>query len=124
SQKQHVGRWQTDEEGDGDAAESARTALTGALQCYRVRRGTDGKRAAQMLTFSGRANDVPSVYVSGASDWGTYQFPGAAEAMRSRACMRMLGFHLVEGAGHWVQEEQPAVVVDLLLAFMREQNRG
>jgi pimeloyl-ACP methyl ester carboxylesterase len=38
--------------------------------------------------------------------------------------MRMLGFHLVEGAGHWVQEEQPAAVVDLLLAFMREQNRG
>jgi pimeloyl-ACP methyl ester carboxylesterase len=36
----------------------------------------------------------------------------------------MLGFHLVEGAGHWVQEEQPAAVVDLLLAFMREQNRG
>jgi pimeloyl-ACP methyl ester carboxylesterase len=117
-------RWLTDAEVDVYATEYARTEFTGALQGYRVRRGTDGKSAAEMLTFSGRAIDVPSVYVSGASDWGTYQFPGAAEAMRSRACMRMLGFHLVEGAGHWVQEEQPAAVVDLLLAFMREQNRG
>ena len=117
-------RWLTDAEVNVYATEYARTEFTGALQGYRVRRGTDGKSAAEMLTFSGRAIDVPSVYVSGASDWGTYQFPGAAEAMRSRACMRMLGFHLVEGAGHWVQEEQPAAVVDLLLAFMREQNRG
>ena len=30
-----------------------------------------------------------------------------------------LGYHLVEGAGHWVQQEQPEVVTRLLLDFLR-----
>jgi pimeloyl-ACP methyl ester carboxylesterase len=32
----------------------------------------------------------------------------------------MLGCHLVEGAGHWVQQEQPDEVSRLLLGFLRE----
>jgi pimeloyl-ACP methyl ester carboxylesterase len=38
--------------------------------------------------------------------------------MQANACSRMLGCHLVEGAGHWVQQEQPAEVSRLLLAFL------
>jgi pimeloyl-ACP methyl ester carboxylesterase len=30
----------------------------------------------------------------------------------------MIGCHLVDGAGHWVQQEQPAEVGRLLLQFM------
>jgi pimeloyl-ACP methyl ester carboxylesterase len=30
----------------------------------------------------------------------------------------MLGTHLVGGAGHWVQQEQPAEVSKLLLQFL------
>jgi pimeloyl-ACP methyl ester carboxylesterase len=33
----------------------------------------------------------------------------------------MVGFHLVEGAGHWVQQEQPEQVSKLLIQFLREQ---
>jgi pimeloyl-ACP methyl ester carboxylesterase len=40
--------------------------------------------------------------------------------MQASACSRMLGCHLVEGAGHWVQQEQPAEVSRLLIAFLRE----
>jgi len=32
----------------------------------------------------------------------------------------MLGCHLVEGAGHWVQQEQPAEVGRLLRQFLKE----
>jgi pimeloyl-ACP methyl ester carboxylesterase len=32
----------------------------------------------------------------------------------------MVGFHLVDGAGHWVQQEQPEKVSELLLAFLRD----
>jgi pimeloyl-ACP methyl ester carboxylesterase len=32
----------------------------------------------------------------------------------------MVGFHLVDGAGHWVQQEQPEQVGTLLLAFLRD----
>jgi pimeloyl-ACP methyl ester carboxylesterase len=31
------------------------------------------------------------------------------------------GCHLVDGAGHWVQQEQPRQVSDLLLRFLRKQ---
>jgi pimeloyl-ACP methyl ester carboxylesterase len=31
----------------------------------------------------------------------------------------MLGCHLVDGAGHWVQQEQPAEVSRLLLNFLK-----
>jgi pimeloyl-ACP methyl ester carboxylesterase len=31
----------------------------------------------------------------------------------------MVGRHLVEGAGHWVQQEQPERVTELLLRFLR-----
>ena len=39
--------------------------------------------------------------------------------MQYSACTRMLGCHLVEGAGHWVQQEQPGEVCKLLLQFLR-----
>jgi len=32
----------------------------------------------------------------------------------------MKGFHLIEGAGHWVQQEQPSEVSALLVAFLRD----
>jgi pimeloyl-ACP methyl ester carboxylesterase len=41
------------------------------------------------------------------------------EAMQGRGCTNMLGCHLVDGAGHWVQQEQPAEVSRLLLQFFR-----
>jgi pimeloyl-ACP methyl ester carboxylesterase len=114
-------RWLTDDEVNVYATEYARTQFTGALQGYRVRRGTDAKSMAEMHTFSGRTIDVPSLYIAGKSDWGTYQTPGAVESMQSKACTRMAGLHLVDGAGHWVQQEQPEAVSKLLVAFLQGQ---
>jgi pimeloyl-ACP methyl ester carboxylesterase len=113
--------WLIEDEVAVYATEYARTQFTGALQGYRVRRGSDLKSMAEMHTFSGRTIDVPSMYIAGKSDWGTYQTPGAVESMQSKACTRMLGLHLVEGAGHWVQQEQPEAVSRLLLEFLRGQ---
>jgi pimeloyl-ACP methyl ester carboxylesterase len=114
-------KWLTEVEVDVYATEYARTEFTGALQGYRVRRGGDPKSLADMRTFSGRAIDVPSMYVAGRSDWGVYQTPGAVDKMRTTACTRMVGFHLLEGAGHWVQQEQPEQVSTLLIQFLRDQ---
>ena len=114
-------KWLTEAEVDVYATEYARTEFTGALQGYRVRRGSDPKSLAEMRTFSGRTIDVPSMYVAGKSDWGVYQTPGAVDRMRTTACTRMVGFHLLEGAGHWVQQEQPEQVSTLLIQFLRDQ---
>jgi pimeloyl-ACP methyl ester carboxylesterase len=72
-----------------------------------------------MRTFSSRAIDVPSMFIAGKSDWGVYQTPGAVDRMRSAACTRMVGFHLLDGAGHWVQQEQPEQVSARLIGFLR-----
>jgi pimeloyl-ACP methyl ester carboxylesterase len=61
---------------------------------------------------------VPSTFIAGASDWGIQQNPGALERMATEACTDWRGTHLVDGAGHWVQQEQPAAVVRHLLAFL------
>jgi pimeloyl-ACP methyl ester carboxylesterase len=112
-------RWLTEDELGVYVAEYARTEFTGALQGYRVRRGTDPTSIAEMQTFSGATIDVPALYIAGKSDWGTYQTPGAVESMQSKACTRMAGVHLVDGAGHWVQQEQPEETSRLLIGFLR-----
>ncbi len=99
----------------------SRTGFNGALQGYRVRRGSDPKSLAELRTFAGRAIDVPSMFVGGKSDWGVYQTPGAVEGMQKSVCTRMVGFHLIDGAGHWVQQEQPEQVTKLLIAFLQDQ---
>jgi pimeloyl-ACP methyl ester carboxylesterase len=114
-------KWLTEAEVDVYVSEYARTQFTGALQGYRVRRGSDPKTLAELQTFSGRSIDVPSMFIGGKSDWGVYQTPGAVDRMQTSACSRMVGFHLVDGAGHWVQQEQPEHVTALLVEFLRKQ---
>ena len=113
-------KWLTEDEVEVYATEYGRTGFNGALQGYRVRRGSNPKSLAELLTFSGRTIDGPSMYIAGKIDWGVYQTPGAVDKMRTTACTRMMGFHLLDGAGHWVQQEQPEQVSRLLLAFLRE----
>ena len=98
------------------SAEYARTGFQGGLQWYRCT--TSGKYAAELQIFSGRSIDVPACFIAGKSDWGVYQKPGDFEKMQDSACARMLGCHLVDGAGHWVQQEQPQEVSKLLLDFL------
>ena len=39
----------------------------------------------------------------------------------ARLATRMAGCHLIEGAGHWVQQEQPERVSELLIEFLQSQ---
>jgi pimeloyl-ACP methyl ester carboxylesterase len=109
--------WLPDDELAVYAAEYGRTGFQGGLQWYRIR--TDGRYAAELEVFAGKTIDVPSVFISGKSDWGVYQVPGSVERMQASACTRMVGCHLIEGAGHWVQQEQPEEISRLLLDFLR-----
>ncbi|TWT11846.1 alpha/beta fold hydrolase [Reyranella sp. CPCC 100927] len=110
-------RWLPDDELQVYSSEYGRTGFQGGLQWYRCRNYPKAVTALQL--FDGRTIDVPSLFIAGKSDWGIYQMPGAIERMQATACTRMLGCHLVDGAGHWVQQEQPEKVSELLLAFLR-----
>jgi pimeloyl-ACP methyl ester carboxylesterase len=109
--------WLPDHELAIYSAEYQRTGFQGGLQWYRC--GTSGAFTSELETWSGRSIDVPSCFISGKQDWGTYQRAGAFETMQTTACSRMIGTHLVDGAGHWVQQEQPDQVSHLLLEFFR-----
>jgi pimeloyl-ACP methyl ester carboxylesterase len=112
-------RWLPDNELAVYSAEYERNGFQGGLQWYRSR--TEGRYDSELQLFSGRTIDVPSMFIAGKSDWGTYQRPGNFERMQQSACTRMMGCHLIDGAGHWVQQEQPQRVSELLTEFLRRQ---
>ncbi len=111
--------WLTEAELRVYSGEYQRTGFQGGLNWYRSR--TEGIETADLQTYAGRTIDVPSLFVAGRSDWGVYQAPGAFEAMQASACTNMVGCHLIEGAGHWVQQEQATQVGALLLDFLHRQ---
>lgn len=109
--------WLTDPELGVYVEEYGRTGFQGALQAYRV--FSDPDLNAELRQFSGKTIDVPSLFIGGKSDWGTYAAPGALEAMKMKATTRMQGVELIDGTGHWIQQEQPVRLGALLLAFAR-----
>jgi pimeloyl-ACP methyl ester carboxylesterase len=115
-------RWLTDAELSVYSTEYSRTGFQGGLQSYRLGatgRYTDVQNAAELRTFSGRTIDVPSMFIGGKSDWGPYQRPGALENMQRSLCTHLVGTHFIDGAGHWVQQEQPAQVTRLVLDLVQ-----
>ena len=110
--------WLPDAELAVYSTEYARTGFQGGLQWYR--RGTGGTDAADLQLFAGQTIGVPSMFIAGTSDWGVYQRPGNFERMQRHACTYMRSCHLLEGAGHWVQQEQPEAVSQLLTQFLRQ----
>ena len=108
--------WLPDDELAVYSAAFAHTGFQGGLQWYRNR--TEGQTDAELSLFAGRTIDVPAMYMAGFHDWGSYQAPGAFEQMQGTACTRMVGRHMIENAGHWVQQEQADEVSRLLLEFI------
>ncbi|HEX7687911.1 MAG TPA: alpha/beta hydrolase [Burkholderiaceae bacterium] len=111
-------RWLTEPELGVYVAEYGRTGFQGALQAYRIY--ADPALTSELRLFSGRTLDVPSLFIGGKSDWGPYSAPGALEAMQAKAATKMRDVVMVDAAGHWIQQEQPARLGALLLAFAKE----
>ncbi|KAK5008698.1 hypothetical protein LTR28_003627 [Elasticomyces elasticus] len=99
------------------AAEWTRTGFQGGLNWYRAQTSSTPTHARDMLLFAGRGIDVPTCFISGERDWGNFQQVGAIEAY-GETCRDFRGVRLVEGAGHWVQQERPGEVLREVLAFL------
>jgi pimeloyl-ACP methyl ester carboxylesterase len=106
--------WLTDAELAVYATSFESTGFQGGLNWYRCATTPDF-----LMKTDRKAITLPAMYIAGASDWGIYQKPGEFERMQHEVCTDFRGAHLVPGAGHWVQQEQPAVVNRLLLGFLR-----
>ena len=115
--------WLPDDELRVYSAEYRRTGFQGGLQWYRTVASVSsifgGGINADLQVFAGRTIDQPSLFIAGARDWGIHQRPGALERMAGQACTDLRGLHLLDGAGHWVQQERSAEVNRLVLDFLR-----
>ncbi|KAI4189315.1 MAG: hypothetical protein L6R41_001539 [Letrouitia leprolyta] len=94
-----------------------RTGFQGGLNWYRV--STDPALQKDLDIYSGKKIEVPCLYISGVKDWLLHQIPNGVEKMK-QACTRFCGPIMVEGAGHWVQQEQPGKVAEALLRFLED----
>ncbi|KAF8556826.1 alpha/beta-hydrolase [Imleria badia] len=101
------------------ASEFARTGFQGGLNYYRSALSPPPtERVEELIALSQRQVHVPVAFISGARDWGVYQTPGAVEKMRHRFGMQSDDVVLIEGVGHWVQQEAPDQVIAALLQFL------
>lgn len=112
--------WLTYADLDVYAEAYSRTTFANPLLWYRVL--TDPVLSADLLCFADMKIAVPTKYVTGVSDWATFQDPGALEAMEQgvsvlSACWR--GIVNIPGAGHWVNMEKPNETAQEVIALAR-----
>jgi pimeloyl-ACP methyl ester carboxylesterase len=104
-------RWLEPEALEEAAAQFARTGFTGGLNWYR-----NMDRNWELIEAVGREKVTqPALFVAGAGDavirmWPPEHMDGWVTDLR--------GSHLIDGAGHWIQQEKPAEVNALLLDYL------
>ncbi len=103
--------WLSPDELDHYVDTFRRTGFTGGLNWYR-NFDRNWERTPQL---DGAMVELPSLFIGGSADPVLVMSPptvGAAFLTDHR------GDVLIEGAGHWVQQEAPAAVNDALIAFL------
>lgn len=108
-------RWLSDDELAVYADEYRRNGFQGGLNWYRVQ--TQPNIASDTEMFASKKIEIPCLFVSGKKDWGSYQEPGAVENMPN-VCSEFRGAKYVDGAGHWLPQEQPREAVRHILELV------
>ena len=108
--------WLSDADLDYYAGEFSRAGFRGGLNWYRnLRRNWE-------LSGPWRGQPIrqPSQFIAGSRD-GVLRFPAAKSQIEaySTTLPGLRGSHILEGAGHWVQQERPADVNKLLIEFLK-----
>jgi pimeloyl-ACP methyl ester carboxylesterase len=70
--------------------------------------------------WRGRVIQQPSLFIAGERD-GVLQFPASKAQIEAfdKTLPGHRGVHILPGAGHWIQQERPKEVSDLLIDFLR-----
>ena len=93
--------------------------LENPLYWYKVMLSKKEKNKIIKLELPKYTN-VPSIYLSGEADWGTFQKPGEKEKMESIFFNNFFGTKLIKKAGHWVQQEQPFMTYNTIMKFYKK----
>ena len=108
--------WLSEADLDYYAAEFARAGFRGGLSWYRnLRRNWELGGP-----WRGQPIRQPSQFIAGSRD-GVLRFPAAKSQLEAypKTLPGLRGSHILEGAGHWVQQERAAEVNKLLVDFLK-----
>lgn len=108
--------WMSEADLDYYAAEFARAGFRGGLSWYRnLRRNWELGGP-----WRGQPIRQPSQFIAGSRD-GVLRFPAAKAQLEAypKTLPGLRGSHILEGAGHWVQQERAAEVNKLLVDFLK-----
>ena len=78
------------------------------------RRALSVQERRELSDYLGKSITVLVTFIAGEKDWGIHQVPGALRAMEKITCSNFQGSNFVKGAGHWVQQEKPHEVLDII----------
>jgi pimeloyl-ACP methyl ester carboxylesterase len=105
--------WLSEDDLDVYAGEFERTGITGALNRYR-----NMDRDWEDLTpYRGAPIKQPSLFIGGALDASTTWMSDAIDAYPT-TLPGVSGSHLLDGCGHWIQQERPEEVNRLLTDWL------
>ena len=106
--------WLSEDDIDFYVAEFERSGFRGPLNRYR----NHDRDFAFLQGFRGRRIEQPALFVAGARDGVLRMFGDLLPLMRSEL-PNLQGLHLLEGCGHWTQQERPELVNGHLVAWLR-----
>ncbi|MEU8956470.1 alpha/beta hydrolase [Streptomyces sp. NPDC048518] len=106
--------WLDERDLDVYAGEFERTGLTGALNRYRA---MDRDWADLTPDYAGAPVTQPSLFVGGALDASTTWLADAIKAFPD-TLPGLRSSHVLDGCGHWVQQERPEEVNRLLTEWL------
>ena len=114
-------KWLTETELSVYAEEYSRTGFQGGLNWYRRGGSPVTSQISQQAleVFSGKTIDIPSLFIAGKQDWGPQQRPDALNNLQNNVCSNMKNIRFIDNAGHWVQQEQPEEVCNLVIEFLK-----
>jgi pimeloyl-ACP methyl ester carboxylesterase len=107
--------WLSEADLDYYTQEFSRTGFRGGLNWYRnLRRNWELGGP-----WRGQPIRQPSLFIAGSRD-GVLRFPAAQSQLDNypKTLPGLRGSHILDGAGHWVQQERPAEVNRLLIEFI------
>ncbi|MEV6681547.1 alpha/beta hydrolase [Streptomyces erythrochromogenes] len=105
--------WLSEDDLDTYAGEFERTGLTGALNRYR----TMDRDWEDLAPQRGAPIEQPSLFIGGALDASTTWMSDAIDG-HPTTLPRLSASHLLEGCGHWIQQERPDEVNRLLTDWL------
>src|SRR5437867_3061514 len=108
--------WLTEADVDVYTREFERTGFRGGLNWYR----NIDRNWELLAPFSGARVTVPALFIAGDRD-PVLSFPGSQAALDGMATLvpNLRKTLILEGCGHWTQQERPAEVNTAMLEFLR-----